>query len=115
MSFAVAGIIIYQMRVKGGFTSIHEFLTSKFGKNAMLLFSVLIIIRLFNEVWSNTMVIGTYFGVQGSANYFTAIILFTILTLAYSLKGGMSSSIFTDAIQMVLFSILLIIILYKIF
>jgi Na+/proline symporter len=115
LSFAVAGILIYQLRTIGNFTSIHEFLTTKFGKKAMLLFSVLIVIRLFNEVWSNTMVIGTYFGAQGSSPFYTAIIVFTLLTLAYSLKGGMSSSIFTDAIQMVLFSILLIIILWKVF
>ena len=115
LSFAVAGILIYQLRTKGNFTSIHEFLTTKFGKKAMLLFSVLIVIRLFNEVWSNTMVIGTYFGTQGSSPFYAAIIVFTLLTLAYSLKGGMSSSIFTDAIQMVLFSILLIIILWKVF
>ena len=61
------------------------------------------------------MVIGTYFGTQGSTPFYAAIIVFTLLTLAYSLKGGMSSSIFTDAIQMVLFSILLIIILWKVF
>lgn len=115
LSFAVAGILIYQLRTKGNFNSIHEFLTSKFGKNAMFVFSILIVIRLFNEVWSNTMVIGTYFGVQGSDSYYSAIIVFTLLTLAYSLKGGMSSSIFTDAIQMVLFSVLLIIILWKVF
>jgi Na+/proline symporter len=115
LSFAVAGILIYQLRTKGNYNSIHEFLTTKFGKNAMFVFSILIVIRLFNEVWSNTMVIGTYFGVQGSDSYFSAIIIFTLLTLSYSLKGGMSSSIFTDAIQMVLFSILLIIILWKVF
>lgn len=115
LSFAVAGILIYQLRTKGNFSSIHEFLTTKFGKNAMLLFSILIVIRLFNEVWSNTMVIGTYFGAQGSSPFYAAVIVFTLLTLAYSLKGGMSSSIFTDAIQMILFSILLIIILWKVF
>jgi Na+/proline symporter len=115
LSFAIAGIVIYKLRTKGGFTSIHEFLTTKFGKNAMALFSILIVIRLFNEVWSNTMVIGTYFGTQGSFSYLSAVILFTLLTLAYSLKGGMSSSIFTDAIQMILFSILLMVILWKVF
>ncbi|MBX9889137.1 MAG: sodium:solute symporter [Flavobacteriaceae bacterium] len=115
LSFAVAGILIYNLRTKGNYTSIHQFLTTKFGKNAMLLFSVLIVIRLFNEVWSNTMVIGTYFGAQGSSPFYAAILVFTLLTLAYSLKGGMSSSIFTDAIQMVLFSVLLMIILWKVF
>ena len=115
LSFAVAGLVIYQMRTKGGFHSIHEFLTSKFGKGAMAIFSILIAIRLFNEVWSNTMVIGSYFGETGSQPYYLAIILFTALTLAYAIKGGLSSSIFTDVIQMVLFSILLVVILGTIF
>lgn len=115
LSFAVAGIIIYQLRTKGGFKSIHEFLISKFGKKAMAVFSILIAFRLFNEVWSNTMVIGSYFGAQGSNSYYWAIIVFTLLTLSYAIKGGLSSSIFTDVIQMVLFSVLLIIILGTIF
>ena len=115
LSFAVAGILIYKLRVRGGYTSIHHFLVSKFGKQAMFLFSLLIAIRLFNEVWSNTMVIGTYFGDSGSVPYYWAIILFTILTLAYAIKGGLSSSIFTDVIQMIFFSILLLIILINVF
>jgi len=115
LSFAIAGIVIYAMRVKGGFKSIHQFLVSKFGKGAVALFSILISIRLFNEVWSNTMVIGTYFGDQGSSGFYWAIIVFTILTLAYALKGGLSSSIFTDVIQMGFFAVLLCIILWNIF
>jgi Na+/proline symporter len=61
------------------------------------------------------MVIGNYFGAQGTSGYYWAIIVFTLLTLSYALKGGLSSSIFTDVIQMVLFSVLLIIILVTIF
>lgn len=115
LSFAVAGIIIYQLRTQGNYTSIHHFLTDRYGKRAVGLFSILISFRLFNEVWSNTMVIGTYFGDMGSTAYYAAIVVFTLMTLAYTLKGGLSSSIFTDVIQMVLFSILLIIILAVIF
>jgi len=115
LSFAVAGVIIYKIRKYGGYTSIHQFLSSRFGRGAVALFSILIAIRLFNEVWSNTMVIGTYFGEAGSTPYYSAILIFTILTLAYALKGGLSSSIFTDVIQMGLFAILLIIILWNIF
>lgn len=114
-SFAVAGILIYRLRVKGNYKSIHDFIVSKFGKQAMFLFSLLIAIRLFNEVWSNTMVIGTYFGDSGTSAYYWAIILFTVLTLAYTIKGGLSSSIFTDVIQMIFFSVLLLIILINIF
>lgn len=115
LSFAVAGILLYQLRVKGGFNSIHQFLTTKFGKGAMAIFSILIAFRLFNEVWSNTMVIGSYFGTPRSEPYYWSIVLFTALTLAYAIKGGLSSSIFTDVIQMGLFSVLLIVILYQVF
>lgn len=115
LSFAVAGMVIYRMRIKGGFKSIHQFLTSSYGNAAVAIFSILISIRLFNEVWSNTMVIGSYFGDRGTAGYFWAIVVFTLLTLAYAVKGGLSSSIFTDAIQMGLFAILLCVILWNIF
>jgi len=115
LSFAVAGLVIYRMRLHGKYTSIHHFLSSKFGKSAVTVFSILIAIRLFNEVWSNTMVIGSYFGPAGTSSYYWSILVFTGLTLAYVLKGGMSSSIFTDVIQMGLFTILLAVILFTIF
>ncbi|WP_339652809.1 sodium:solute symporter [uncultured Maribacter sp.] len=115
LSFAVAGLVIYRMRLHGKYRSIHHFLSSKFGKSAVTIFSILIAIRLFNEVWSNTMVIGSYFGPAGTSSYYWSILVFTGLTLAYVLKGGMSSSIVTDVIQMGLFSILLAVILFTIF
>lgn len=111
LSFVAAGLIIYQMRVKGGFQSIHEFLQQKFGKTAIMIFSLLIGIRLMNEVWSNTMVIGSYFGDSGTRSYFLAIGVFTALTVAYTLKGGLRSSLLTDVIQMALFGLLLFVIL----
>ena len=111
VSFAIAGVVIYQLR-KRGFNSIHEFLATKFGRGALVVFSLLIGFRLFNEVWSNTIVIGLFYGVQGSNSYYLAIVVFTVLTLLYALKGGLSSSIFTDVIQMVLFTSLLGIIVY---
>jgi Na+/proline symporter len=111
LSFLVAGILIYKMRVNGGFKSIHHFIGSKYGKGALYLFSILIAIRLFNEVWSNTMVIGSYFGEAGSWPYYLSIFVFTLLTLAYALKGGMSTSILTDVVHMVLFGLLLVVIL----
>ena len=114
LSFAVAGWVIYRMRTVGGFTSIHHFLSERFGRSAMLMFSLLICFRLFNEVWSNTMVIGSYFGKMGDASYYLAVVVFTLLTLAYSLKGGMSSSILTDVIQMAFFGVLITVILLAI-
>ncbi len=111
LSFVVAGLVIYKLRTQGGFKSIHQFLETRYGLASVAIFSVLIAFRLFNEVWSNTMVIGSYFGEAGSSSYYLSILVFTILTLAYSLKGGMSSSIMTDLIQMILFALVLIVVL----
>lgn len=110
-SFIVAGLTIYRIRVKGGFKSIHHFLENKFGKAALIIFSALIAFRLFNEIWSNTLVIGSYFGEVGSFMYYASILIFTGLTLLYSMKGGMSSSLMTDLIQMIFFGILITVIL----
>lgn len=111
LSFIVGGIVIYKLRVNGGFNSIHHFLNNRFGKGAVITFSLLIGFRLFNEVWSNTMVIGSYFGPAGTNTYYASILVVTGLTLAYTLKGGLRSSLLTDAIQMVFFGVLLLLLL----
>lgn len=111
LAFLVAGIIIYKMRTEGNVKGIPQFIESKFGRAALVLFSVVIGIRLLNEIWSNTAVIGSYFGEQGSGQYTSAVIVFTLLTLAYALKGGLRSSLITDLIQMGLFAVLLFIVL----
>lgn len=111
LSFLVGGLVIYKMRQDGKFQSIHHFLRTRYGASATTVFSLLIAFRLFNEVWSNTMVIGSYFGAQGSEEYYAAIVVFTLLTLSYTLKGGMRSSLITDSIQMVFFGVLLFILL----
>jgi len=110
-SFVVGGVVIYQLRTKGGFKSIHHFLESRFGRGAVMVFSLLIGFRLFNEVWSNTMVVGSYFGAVGSGGYYAAVLVVTALTLAYTMKGGLRSSLLTDAIQMVFFGVLLLLLL----
>jgi Na+/proline symporter len=57
------------------------------------------------------MVIGSYFGEQGSPSFYTAVLVFTSLILSYTLKGGMRSSLITDSIQMIFFAVLLFILL----
>src|SRR5258708_16207862 len=64
LSIPAAGILIYRIR-KAGHEGIIPFLTSRFGPAAAFLFSAAIVIRLFNEVWSNTEVVASYFGPHG--------------------------------------------------
>lgn len=103
LSIPVAGYVIYLIRTQTGARSLQEFLTSRFGRLASLAFAAAILIRLYNEIWSNTAVVGGYFGLPGQWQYYTAAMVFTGFTLAYSLKGGLRSSIFTDVIQTFVF------------
>ncbi len=102
LSIPVAGVVIYFIRGKYEVDSLAEFLTTKYGRLATLTFMIAIFIRLFNEIWSNTIVVGTYFGPKGTSGYFLACGAFVLVTLLYSLRGGLRSSVLTDAIQVAL-------------
>jgi len=99
LSIPVAGLVIYRLRTREGTTGLVPFIIGKYGRGAALAFSLAILVRLFNEVWSNTSVVGAYFGNTGSTEFIGAALLFTAVVLLYSLKGGLRSSIFTDVIQ----------------
>ncbi len=102
LSIPVAGFVIYRIRRRTRAESLTEFLTAKYGRAAAAAFMLVVMIRLVNEVWSNTAVVGTYFGPAGTPSYFAAAMAFALLTLAYTLRGGLRSSILTDGIQFVL-------------
>ncbi|MFQ5989420.1 MAG: sodium:solute symporter [Candidatus Methylomirabilales bacterium] len=115
LSIPVAGIVIVSIRKRLGAQSLSEFLVSRYGRTAATAFLLVVTIRLFNEVWSNTAVVGSYFGEKGSPPYYGAAFLFTGLTLLYSLKGGLRSSIITDMLQLVLAGFLLFLLLFHLF
>lgn len=108
LSIPLCGFVIYRLRRKFAATSLVSFLTSNYGRAAALAFSAAILIRLFNEVWSNTAVVGGYYGDSGSTPFIVSALLFTAVTLAYSLRGGLRSSILTDAAQAAIFLIALV-------
>ena len=108
LSIPLAGLVIFRLRRRFGATGLVSFLTTHYGRAAALAFTAAILIRLFNEVWSNTAVVGGYYGDSGSAAFIGAALLFTAVTLAYSLRGGLRSSILTDAAQAAIFLIALL-------
>lgn len=112
LSIPVVGIVIYWLRTRHGATGLVPFLIGRYGKLAALSFTLAILIRLYNEVWSNTAVVGAYYGKPGEWTFIAAALLFTAVTLFYSLKGGLRSSIVTDVIQAVLFVAVLGVVLF---
>ncbi|MCB1915891.1 MAG: hypothetical protein KDG52_09265 [Rhodocyclaceae bacterium] len=111
LSIPFAGWVIYRLRRRDGATGIVPWLVGKYGRSAALAFAAAILVRLFNEVWSNTAVVGGYYGEAGSTAFVAAALLFTAAVLFYSLKGGLRSSIFTDGIQAVVFVVFLALVL----
>lgn len=99
LTIPVVGVVIYQLRETFGARSLSAFVVRKYGRWASFGFLVAVSIRLFNEVWSNTAVVAAYFGANGSGSYYLAAAVFGLLTLGYSLRGGLRSSILTDAFQ----------------
>ena len=114
LSIPVAGIVIYWLRTRHRATGLVPFLISKYGRLAALAFTLAILIRLYNEVWSNTAVVGASYGNAGEWTFIAAALLFTAVTLLYSVKGGLRSSIVTDVIQAVLFVVAMSIVLFVI-
>lgn len=103
LSIPVAGLVIFYLRRRFGARSLTSFLAGRYGRAAALAFTVAVLVRLYNEIWSNTAVVGGYFGDPGSASFIGAAVVFTLVTLAYSIKGGLRGSIVTDIIQSAVF------------
>lgn len=115
LSFLVAAVAIYLIRTRGGHGSLASFLVYKYGPVCARLFLIAIGIRLFNEVWSNTKVSALFFGPEGSVAYWIAAAAVTAFTLYYAWRGGMRSSLLTDAGQMLLAAVLLVVVLIAVF
>ena len=107
LAIPLAGLAIYAIRRSTKASGLVAFLISKYGRGAAISFAGAILIRLYNEVWSNTAVVGGYYGSPGSPEFIGAALLFTAGVLLYTLKGGLRSSIFTDVIHTAIFVVFL--------
>ncbi|MDY3118745.1 MAG: hypothetical protein SOW18_04315 [Peptoniphilus sp.] len=99
----ITGLALYRLRRRYSAQGMVHFLTKEYGRVASVAFSAAILIRLFNEIWSNTSVVGGYYGDAGSKAFVLSALLFTGITLVYSVIGGLRSSIITDSIQAIIF------------
>lgn len=99
LSFVTGGLIVDKIRFGHGYSSVQKFLDAQFGHFGRITYNFVIAIRLLSEVFANILVIGLIFGAAGSAMYNAAVVLVAVLTLGYSLLGGLRSSLRTDIVQ----------------
>ena len=111
LSFLTGGLIIDRLRFVHKHSSIQTFLYERFGRIGTICYNFLIIIRLISEVFANLLVIGLIFGSAGSNSYIAAISIFSIVTLLYSMLGGLHASLKTDVFQMGIFIFVLMLLM----
>ncbi|WP_028469153.1 sodium:proline symporter [Neptunomonas japonica] len=108
LSFLSGAKIIDSVRFQHGFSSIQAFLDDRFGAWGTRCYNFVVGIRLVSEIFANILVIGILFGVAGSSSYMFAVIAFAVVTLVYSMLGGLHASLRTDLMQMILFLVVLV-------
>lgn len=108
LSFFTGGLVIDRVRRHHRANSIQEFLRHRFGRPGPLCFNIVIVARLLSEVFANLLVVGLIFGAAGGGAYSGAILALSLATLGYSMLGGMSASLRSDVMQMIVFFVILI-------
>lgn len=112
LSFLTGAWVISSLRFRHGFGSVQAFLESRFGSSGPAAYNFVTGVRLVSEVFANLLVIGVIFGAAGSSAYVVSIILIGLITLAYSMVGGLHASIKTDVVQMVGFLVVLAVLIF---
>lgn len=103
LSFLSGALIIDHLRFRRGHGSIQAFLRERFGPWGTRCYNLVIGVRLISEVFANLLVVGILFGATGSLAYTLAILAVSLVTLVYSMLGGLHASLRTDLFQMLVF------------
>ncbi|MFT5721084.1 MAG: Na+/proline symporter [Motiliproteus sp.] len=111
LSFLTGARIIDSLRFEHGYNSVQAFLRDRFGGWGTGCYNLVVAIRLISEVFANLLVIGLLFGVAGGQAYSLAIVGFAVVTLGYSMLGGLHASLKTDLYQMWIFLVVLVLLL----
>mmetsp|Transcript_42086 Transcript_42086/g.91722 ORF Transcript_42086/g.91722 Transcript_42086/m.91722 type:complete len:725 (-) Transcript_42086:243-2417(-) len=111
VSFFTAGIVCYLLRTRYGFSSMASAVFKNYGALGIFCYMFCLLFRLFNEIWSNATVIGSFYGVSGSSGYWGACWFSTLVPAVYVLMGGMRASLFSDVFQAAFAVLFLIVVL----
>jgi Na+/proline symporter len=107
LSFVTGALIVDSLRFRHGYDNVQGFLKDRFGRVGTLCYNMVVGLRLLSEVFANLLVIGILFGAAGSDGYTLSIVAFALVTLVYSMAGGLHASLRTDVLQMIVFLVAL--------
>jgi len=110
-SFFAAAVVGYVLRTRFGYKSLPEAVEKCYGPYAALGFGICLFYRLWNEVWSNTFVVASFYGPIYSPSWWAAAWVSAIAPAIYVIMGGMRSSLTSDVFQAFLGVVFLVVIL----
>ena len=106
MSFITGGKIIDHLRFKHRKDSIQDFMQAQFGRLGEHSYNIVIAVRLLSEVFSNLLIMVTLleqvFGITDRQVHLFAMAGIAIISLTYSMFGGLKASLRTDVFQAIL-------------
>ncbi len=106
-SFLTGGLIVAHLR-RNGAGSVQDWLSAHFGRVGQGTYNLVIGLRLLSEVFANLLVVGLIFDALAGGQGTLAILVVSVLGLAYSAWGGLSAALRTDVVQMLLFLVALV-------
>lgn len=90
----------YWIRTRKGYGSLPTAIDACYGSSATVLFGLIVLYRLWNEIWSNTVVVAAYYSVdEKTPEWWTACALSAVVPAIFVLMGGMRSSLITDVLM----------------
>ncbi len=104
-SFLTGGYIVGHLR-RNGARSLQDWLGTQFGSAGNGCYNFVIALRLLSEVFANLLVVGLIFDAVLVGSGTTAILIAGLLGLGYSAWGGLSASLRTDVMQMLVFIVI---------
>ena len=108
--FWTTAVVVYVLRSKG-YSSFMEAIYSKYGWYACLSFTLALLYRLNNEIWSNLVVVGSFYGASQDPSWWTSVAIAASIPALYIIIGGVKSSMITDLFQGIFVLVYLIIVL----
>ncbi|WIA39871.1 hypothetical protein OEZ86_013316 [Tetradesmus obliquus] len=101
VAFFSVAFVAYHMRTHHGYRSLPEAIHARYGGLAAIAFGLAVAYRLEQEVWSNSLVVASFYGPVHSTNWWIAAVVSTAIPAFYCFTGGMRASLFTDVFQAV--------------
>lgn len=99
LSFLTGWLFVDRIRFQHGHGNLQGFLKDRFGVPGVAGYNVVVAVRLLSEVFANLLVVGVVFGAAGTTGYTLSILVIALLTLGYSMLGGLRASLRTDVLQ----------------